>query len=136
MHCISAGVITVSLVALEAGQIVGHILFSPVTFEGEKGISPFVGLGPVAVLPEFQRKGIGSMLISAGLEECQKAGYEAVVVVGSWIYYQRFGFTTASHSGLRLEGVPPEVFMALELRPGTLAGKHGTIKYQPEFNEV
>ena len=127
------GVITMSLVALESGQIVGHVLFSPVTFEGEKGLSPVVGLGPVAVLPQFQRKGIGSMLISAGLEECRKTGYEAVVVVGSRTYYQRFGFTTASHFGLRLEGGPPEAFMALVLRPGTLTGEHA-VKYQPEFN--
>ena len=131
------GQITLSLVAVREGRIVGHILFSPVTIESDNEIYPAVGLGPMAVLPELQRQGIGSLLIKAGLEECRQVGHERVVVLGHAEYYPRFGFIPASQYGVQCEyDVPDEVFMALELREEAFQGKAGTAKYQPEFNEV
>ena len=131
------GQVTLSLVAVQEGRIVGHILFSPVIIESAKGTCPAIGLGPMAVLPELQRQGIGSLLIKAGLEECRQVGHERVVVLGHAEYYPRFGFIPASQHGVRCEyDVPDEIFMVLELRKGAFQGKAGTVKYQPEFNEV
>ena len=131
------GQITLSLVAVQEGRVVGHILFSPVIIESDNEIYPAVGLGPMAVLPELQRQGIGSALIKTGLKECREAGHERVVVLGHAEYYPRFGFIPARRYGVRCEyDVPDEIFMVLELRKGAFQGKAGTVKYQPEFNEV
>jgi putative acetyltransferase len=126
----------VSLVAEDAGAIVGHILFSPVTLSS--GIDARVmGLAPMAVLPARQRQGIGSALVTAGLDECRRLGITAVVVLGHPEYYPRFGFRPASGFGLRSEyDVPDEVFMALELPPGGLEGTAGTVRYHPAFAMV
>ncbi len=78
----SGGAVTVSLVAEVEGQIGGHLFFSPVTVQGADDLKA-VGLGPMAVLPEHQRRGIGSLLIKQGLEYCRRAGIQAVVVLGT-----------------------------------------------------
>lgn len=129
---------TFSFVAVESEQVVGHIFFSPVTIEGECPDDLLVlGLAPVAVLPEYQRQGIGSLLIQHGLEECARLGFKAVVVLGSPKYYPRFGFTTAKEKGLGCEyPVPDEAFMVLELQSGALKGYVGMVKYRPEFNKL
>ncbi len=130
-------VVTLSLVAVQADQIVGHILFSPVSVESEYSSFEVITLTPMAVLPEYQRKEIGSQLVRAGLEECRRLGHEIVVVLGHPDYYPRFGFVPASTYGIKCKyDVPDEVFMALELRQGALSGRSGVVKYQPEFNEV
>ena len=129
-------VVTLSLVAVQADQIVGHILFSPVSVESEHSSFEAITLAPMAVLPEYQRKGIGSQLVRVGLEECRRLGHEIVVVLGHPDYYPRFGFVPASTYGIKCKyDVPDEVFMALELRQGALSGRSGVVKYQPEFNE-
>jgi putative acetyltransferase len=129
--------VTLSLVAVKGEKIVGHVLFSQVEILSQASSITALGLGPVAVLPEEQRKGIGTRLIEAGLEECRKAGHEVVVVLGEPGYYQRFGFTTSKPYGISYEqDVPEEYFMVLELRPGTLAGRSGIVRYQPEFSMV
>lgn len=131
------GKVTLALVAEEHGQIVGHILFSPVTIEANAELIQVAGLAPLAVLPESQRSGVGSLLVRAGLAQCQAAGFDAAIVLGHPEYYPRFGFVPASRFGLHSEyAVRDEVFMALELRPGTLSGCSGLAKYQAEFNEV
>ena len=123
----------ISLVADEAGSIVGHILFSPVTLS-EYGELKIMGLAPMAVLPAEQRRGIGSALVRAGLERCKQIGCGAVVVLGHPEYYPRFDFVPASRFGLSCEyEVPDEVFMALELESGILHGKSGTIRYHAAF---
>ncbi len=104
-----AGVLTVSLVAEADGQVVGHIAFSPVVMSDS---SPnWYGLGPVSVLPEHQRQGIGSSLIEQGLSQLKALGAHGCCVVGHPEYYPRFGFKNTNN--LTLEGVPPEAFFVL-----------------------
>ena len=130
-------VVTLSLVAVQTDQIVGHILFSPVSVESEYSSFEAITLAPMAVLPEYQRKGIGSQLVRVGLEECRRLGHEIVVVLGHPDYYPRFGFVPAKPKGISCEfEVPNEAWMVLELREGALAGRKGTVKFQPEFHEA
>lgn len=131
------GQVIVSLVAERCQLIAGHCLFSPVILETVEQVRRLVGLGPIAVLPALQRQGIGSLLITHGLEYCRNAGYDGVVVLGHPVYYPRFGFVPASRYGIHCEyTVPDDVFMAIELRPGALQRCAGTAKYQPAFKEV
>jgi putative acetyltransferase len=129
----NADVELISLVAEENGEVIGHILFSPVIL----GDLKIMGLAPMAVLPDRQNKGVGTKLVKAGLQDCEKAGYEAVVVLGHAGYYPRFGFVPSVNFGIKSEyDVPPEVFMVKELREGALKGAAGTVKYHPAFNQV
>lgn len=124
-----------SLVATEDHQVVGHAAFSPVAVEGPNAGFTAVGLGPMAVLPGHQRRGVGSRLVEAGLAEIASKGHEAVFVVGHPEFYPRFGFSPAGRYGFRCEyDVPDEVFMFKELREGALRGRTGIVKYSPQFN--
>jgi putative acetyltransferase len=91
----------------------------------------------MAVLPSYQRKGIGSRLLRSALDKCRELDYDAVVVIGHPEFYPRFGFVPARLKGIRCEfDVPDEAFMLLELREDALAGRTGLVRYQPEFGEV
>lgn len=126
-----------SLVAVEAGQVVGHVLFSPIRIETESGDVPILSLAPVAVRPEAQNRGIGSQLIRHGLDECRRLGHTIVVLIGHPNYYPRFGFSPARAMGLEAPfPIPDEAFMALELVPGALAGVTGLVRYPPAFDGV
>ncbi len=125
----------ISLVAIYDERVVGHILLSPVTIAPAQAGFNGIGLAPVAVLPEFQKRGIGSSLIRAGLEECEKAGYDIVVVLGDPRFYSRFGFSRASDFGLGNEYGADEHFMAI-VREGALAEVGGLVKYHPEFENA
>lgn len=128
----------VSLVAESDGEIVGHILFTSVTIQTRTGEILGMGLGPMAVIPERQRQGIGSQLVKAGLEILRRRRCPFVVVLGHSEYYPRFGFTPASRHGLHCqwEGIPDSVFMAIVLDNGTMRGVSGTARYREEFNEA
>jgi len=127
----------ISLVAKVDGQVVGHIFFSPVTIESAEGECAAFGLGPLAVLPEYQRQGIGSQLVQQGLEACARIGQTVVVVLGHPQFYPRFGFVPAHTRELHCEyAVPDEDFMVVELVPGALQGRTGRVKYLPEFAQV
>jgi putative acetyltransferase len=105
----AAGALTLSLVAEIEGRVVGHVAFSPVILSG--GTEGWYGLGPVSVLPEYQRQGIGKSLINEGLSLLKQMGGRGCVLVGDPNYYIRFGFRNLPE--LVLEGVPKEVFLAL-----------------------
>lgn len=127
---------SISLVATESDNVVGHILFTAARLVSEGARLRLAGLGPMAVTPSLQNRGIGSKLVERGLEECRRIGYEAVVVVGHPSFYPRFGFRRGSSFGLSCQfDVPDEVFMAAELTPGSLSGG-GEVHYPPEFSEV
>ena len=129
-----SGVPLISLVAEEGEDIVGHILFSPVTLEDCDQSTSIAGLAPMAVLPKHQKKGIGSRLVEEGIRRCEEAGYDAVVVLGHPEYYPRFGFIPSIKYEIRSEyDVPDEVFMVKELKEGALAGCKGTVKYHSVF---
>ena len=130
----AAGVI--SLIADEDGQVVGHIMLSPVHVAGAPDLNA-VALAPMAVRPQHQRIGIGSALVRAALEECRRADTAAVFVVGHPSYYPRFGFSPASGFGFKCEfDVPDEVFMAMELVPGALANGSGTVYFHEAFRNA
>lgn len=126
----------IALVEKSEGLVRGHIVFTPMT-HGERPGLKIAGLGPMAVLPEFQREGIGSALVTEGLDLCSDLGFGAVVVLGHPEYYPRFGFVPASRFGIRGEyDVPDEVFMAVELEEGYLADAAGLVRYHSAFGEV
>jgi putative acetyltransferase len=126
-----SGRLALSLVAVADGQIVGHIAFSPITIaDREVG----QGLAPLAVPPGRQRQGIGGRLVGDGLDWCRKAGVPFVVVLGSPVYYGRFGFGPASRWGLCDEYRGGAAFQAIELSPGSIPVGAGLVKYAPEFS--
>lgn len=126
----------VSLVAEVEGEVVGHILFSPVSLHERPHLN-VMGLAPMAVAPDHQHEGIGSALVRQGLARCKELGYRAVVVVGHAQYYPRFGFVPAHRHGLRCEyDVPADVFMVAELEAGALDGASGLVRYDDAFAGV
>ncbi len=124
----------ITLVAEDNDKIVGHIMFSPVLLQKT---SKVMGLAPMAVLPQYQRQGIGILLVKAGLDECRKLDVGAVVVLGHPEYYPRFSFSPAHHFGLECEyEAPEEAFMVKELKHGFLDNASGIVKYHDAFKNV
>jgi putative acetyltransferase len=123
----SAGVLTVSLVATEGSEILGHVAFSPVHIDGAAG--SWYGLGPVAVLPERQREGIGQRLVRDGLDRLERLKAQGCVVLGDPTYYGRFGF--GSDPALFYAEVPPGYFQRLVFEG---AAPTGEVKYHPAFD--
>ncbi len=105
----AAKALTISLVAEVDGRVIGHIAFSPLTVSD--GTPNWYGLGPVSVLREYQRQGIGKALIQEGLSLLKDMNAQGCCLVGHPDYYRKFGFTNVT--GLVHEGVPQEVFFAL-----------------------
>ena len=108
-----AGALAVSLVAELDGGLIGHVAVSPVTVSG--GAPGWYGLGPISVLPQHQRSGVGSRLMEAALQALRDRGAAGCMLVGDPGYYRRFGFEAAR--GLTYPGVPPEYFMAVSFGP-------------------
>ena len=134
--CRSRGKISLSLAAVQDHQVVGHVLFTPVTFGSPQLDGRGLGLGPVSVLPDFQRTGVGSRLMRAGLEHVRRHDYKFVVLLGDSSYYSRFGFVPGRTLGLSSDYGDGDEFQVLELSPGALAGRTGKVKYIPEFEEL
>jgi len=139
-HILDSGQEQVSLVTEAAGKIVGHILFSQVHIRDEEAPKESVdslegsGLAPLAVLPSFQKQGIGAQLIQKGLQACKEKGYGFAAVLGSPDYYGRFGFGPASAHQVRFTFEVPEKYCMLqELQPGTLTEARGILHYLPIF---
>jgi len=129
---------TVSIVAVDDDHVVGHIFFSPVTVSGENSNLHGMGLAPMAVLPERQNQGIGSMLVKAGIEAMRNRNCPFIIVLGHPAYYPRFGFGNASEHGLscQWEGVPDEVFMVQILDAECMVDVSGTVRYRDEFDQA
>ena len=129
----SNGAALLSLVAILNGQVVGHIMYSPITVGGVTGAA----LAPMSVLPEHQRNGIGSKLIETGTQKLKAAGQPFIIVLGHADYYPRFGFVPANTHGVTCEWeVPAEVFMLLVLDQAKMQGVSGLAKYRHEFSTV
>jgi putative acetyltransferase len=126
------GKAAVSLVAVDAGQIVGHVVFSPVTFDPPLAVTAF-GLAPMAVLADHWKHGVGRRLVQNGLAECHARGACLVVVLGEPDYYERFGFERASRHGLRNEFGAEDAFMVYMLEAGAHPPPGTLVKYAPEF---
>jgi putative acetyltransferase len=127
----SNGAVVLSLVATLNDRVVGHILYSPVTIGDATG----AGLGPMAVLPEHQREGIGGRLIDEGRRRLEAQSCPFVIVVGHDTYYPRFGFVRASVHRITCEWeVPDEAFMVQVLDKSTMAGVAGMARYRAEFS--
>ena len=128
----AAGVL--SLVATLNGQVVGHIMYSPLTVGGEV---TGAALGPMAVVPERQGQGIGSRLVDAGNRKIKDAGWPFIIVLGHADFYPRFGFMPASAHGIKCQWeVPDDVFMLLVLDEAKMQGVSGLAKYRDEFSTV
>ena len=123
----SAGALTVSLVAIEDGELVGHIAFSPVAITGEA--DGWYGLGPVSVRPDCQRRGIGHALIRSGLDHLRGLNARGCVVLGEPAYYGRFGFI--SNGALRYGDVPPEYLQHLTFHG---SDPKGSVTYHRAFD--
>jgi putative acetyltransferase len=121
-----------SMVAEVESAIVGHVLFSQLIVRTERGDVPGLALAPMAVLPQFQRQGIGSRLVRHALELCRQDGHRFVIVLGHPEFYPRFGFSSALAKPLR-SPFTGDVWMAMELEPGALAGVAGDVIYAPPF---
>lgn len=134
--CRARGKSTLSLVAVDGDTVLGHVLFTPLTFDPPHPGWLGVGIGPIAVLPEFQRTGIGSRLMTIGLELCRTNGYDFAVLLGDPRYYCLFGFIPAREFGLTSDYGDGDEFQARELRPGALKGAKVKVKYVGEFKEL
>ncbi len=124
-----------SLIAESDGKILGHILFTPATIENEQKQFQTLVLGPVSVLPEFQKQGIGGELIKAGHKKAINCGFDSVILIGHPEYYPRFGYKRASGWGIKTHYQLPsdDVFMAVELTENALKNVSGMVIFPPEF---
>ena len=126
----------VSLVAEVSGQVVGHIMFSGLNIFTGKGTVAALALAPMAVRPDFQRLGIGSLLVRRGLEVCKEQGHRIVVVLGHADFYPRFGFSAKLAERLESPYGGGPSHMAAELVPGALDGVTGKVVYSPPFSDL
>jgi len=129
---------TISLVAVEGEKVVGHIFFSPALIKHNGKTIKGMGLAPMAVHPDYQNKGIGSLLVKDGIKRVRHTGCPFIIVLGHDKYYPRFGFEKASMYGIKpqWDGVPAEAFMVMILDKEKMAGVSGMATYRKEFDEV
>jgi len=124
------GILPLSLVATkksdETEELVGHIICSKAEVRTESGTLPVLDMGPISVLPEYQRQGVGKALIYAMIDKAKELGYGAILFFGRPEYYPQFGFKDASEFGVAdAEGYNYPSFMGMELIPGYLKDAKG-----------
>ena len=95
-----------------------------------------LGLAPVAVIPAWQRQGIGKALVREGIERCRSIGGSVIAVLSDPGYYTQFGFSRAADFGLGNENQVGDEFMVIELSPGVLDNFTGMVTYAPEFGKI
>ena len=124
-----------SIVAVEAGEVVGHILLSGAKVVEDSREYPVIVLAPIAVRADYQGRGVGGLLIEEGKRRAAKLGFGAVLLIGHPSYYPRFGFVPARAQGLELLQfpVPDDVFQVCPLREGGLEGLQGELQYPAAF---
>ena len=129
-----AFIVGLSLVAEEAGTVVGHVLFTRASCGG--GVSAVL-LAPLAVVPERQQRGVGTLLVREGLEQARALGFGLVLVLGDPAYYTRFGFGPAAAHGITppYPVDPADAWMVLELQPGVLAEAVGVVGLAEAFRD-
>lgn len=131
------GGVLLSLVATLNRRVVGHILYSPLSVGSDREKPTGAALGPMAVVPQYQRQGIGGKLIEIGNQKLREVGCPFIVVLGHPEYYPRFGFKPASGYGIQCEwDVPDEVFMVLVMDQSIMKGVSGLAKYRQEFSSL
>lgn len=119
--------------ATASDRVVGHIMYSPATIGDVTGAA----LGPMSVLPEHQRQGIGTKLVSTGNQKIRESGYPFIIVLGHPAFYPRFGFRRASSLSVKCEwDVPDDVVMLLILDESKMQGISGLVKYRHEFSTI
>jgi putative acetyltransferase len=122
----------ISLVAEQAGEIVGHVMLSRMSVSGDATAFRALGLGPVGVNPGCQGSGVGSGLIRAALATAATLGKEVVFVLGEPDYYGRFGFSAEAAAPFASPYSGP-YFMALWLRPNAVPPVAGKADHAPAF---
>ncbi|MEJ2514264.1 MAG: N-acetyltransferase [Gammaproteobacteria bacterium] len=126
----------ISLVAVADGELVGHVLVTPVTSEPPDPENPGAAVAPIAVRPPYQGRGIGARLMLAALEVCRDHGIRWLLVLGPPAFLSRFGFRPAVDLGVADNWNGGRAFQALELRPGALAGETRLVHYAPAFRDL
>lgn len=125
-----------SMIAEVKNKIVGHILLTKLKIKNSQSEFDSLALAPVSVLPEYQGKGIGGMLIKQAHKTAKKLGYKSIVLLGHEKYYPKFGYQRADKYGIELPfEAPKENCMVIELTENGLSGISGIVKYPKEFYE-
>lgn len=126
-----------SLIALQDDLVVGFIMFTKVDILNGDARYETLALAPMAVHPQYQKKGIGARLITQGLQNARDLGFASVIVLGHEHYYPKFGFVPAAKWGIKVPvEVPENVFMAIELVPGSLTNISGVVEYPVAFSTI
>lgn len=126
-----------SFVAEVDEEIVGHLLFTTVAIDNNDMDHKTLTLAPMSILPEFQKRSVGKLMIIYGLQIAKEAGYGSVVVLGHPSYYPKLGFKPASKWNIKSPfPTPDNAFMAIELFPGSLDNVSGKVIFPSAFDEV
>jgi len=127
----------ISLVAEVEDQVVGHILFTPVSIGDTPANGSAMGLSPLSVHPDFQEHGIGGALLKAGLEACSNDDSQVIVTLGHPDYYSRYGFSPAVEEGISYVGRDYDpFFMVIELSPGALENYQGEVRFHDLIEDL